>query len=203
MHKTDKNTLILASSSPYRKALLSKIVGDFTCASPHIDESRHKDEALQTLASRLATEKAFALSHKFSNHLIIGSDQVACVFQDGEEVQLTKPLSRDNCLSQLKFCRNKTVQFYTGLCLLNTASMQFQVSVERYETKFRNLTEQQLNNYIDKEPALDCAGGFKMEGLGISLFEHIRGDDPNSLIGLPLIKLIDMLENEGVSILGE
>ena len=192
---------MLASSSVYRKQLLSKLIQKFTFDSPYIDESRLEAEALNTTAERLAKEKAKKLVPKYPNHLIIGSDQVACLIINNQEIQLKKPLTKNTCFKQLKQCQGKTVKFYTGLCLLNSTSMNLQSSTEYYETKFRKLSDKQILNYIEREPALDCAGGFKMEGLGIALFEHIRGDDPNSLIGLPLIRLIEMLQNEGVDIL--
>lgn len=194
-------TLLLASSSPYRKQLLRKIVPNFTTASPDIDECKKPNESLETLAARLAQEKALALAPLFMNHLIIGSDQVACLETEDQQIQLTKPQTAQNCFEQLKACQGKTVRFYTGLCVYNSYSKKKQICVEQYETKFRRLSDEQIRRYIEKEPALDCAGGFKMEGLGIILFEHIRGDDPNTLIGLPLIKLTQMLENEGIEIL--
>lgn len=193
--------IVLASSSSYRKQLLSKLIQNFTSDSPDIDESRLEAEAFDTMAERLAKEKALKLSGKYPNHLIIGSDQVACLTINKQNFQLTKPLSKSACFKQLKQCQGKTVKFYTGLCLINSKTMNIQSSVECYETKFRELSDRKILNYIEREPALDCAGGFKMEGLGIALFEHIRGDDPNTLIGLPLIKLIEMLQHEGVDIL--
>lgn len=189
--------IILASSSPYRKALLSKIISDFECESPNIDEAQRPSESFQEMAERLSVEKAKALESKYSNTLIIGSDQVACL----EGQILRKPLTKEKNLEQLIQCQGKTAYFYTGLCLLNTQTGTFQSSVESYTTKFRTLDEQRLENYIEREKPYHCAGGFKMEGLGISLFEAIEGQDPNILIGLPLIRLIDMLENNGVSVL--
>lgn len=201
MSHTKTPKIILASSSSYRKILLAKIIDNFGCASPNIDESRKNNESLEALSLRLAKEKAQALSEQYPKHLIIGSDQVACLIEDGQETQLNKPLNKENCFKQLKQCQNRTVQFFTSACVLNSATMHIQTNIDYYETKFRSLSDEQIYNYIEREPALDCAGGFKMEGLGIALFEHIRGNDPNSLIGLPLISLIKMLENEGVSIL--
>jgi septum formation protein len=193
--------IVLASSSTYRKALLSRVLDDFLCESPDIDESRNGDEPLPALAERLAIEKASKLRTKFPKHLIIGSDQVACLEVAGQAIQLCKPHTKERCFEQLMQCQGQTVMFYTGLCLLNSQTGAIQSSVECYQTQFRKLNAGQIWHYIEKEPALDCAGGFKMEGLGIALFEHIRGDDPNTLIGLPLIKLISMLKNEGVDVL--
>jgi len=189
--------IVLASSSPYRKVLLEKILSNFETASPNIDESRHQDESFIVLAQRLACEKAQTLRNEYPNALIIGSDQVACLGSD----QLGKPLNADNTFKQLKRCQGQTVDFHTGICLFNSATQQFQSAVESYQTKFRRLSDGQIKSYISKEPAFDCAGGFKMEGLGIALFEKISGDDPNILVGLPLIRLISMLENEGVAVL--
>lgn len=189
--------IVLASSSPYRKQLLSKILSNFRCASPDIDESKLATENFREMAERLSIEKAHALSEQFPNSLIIGSDQVACI----DEQILRKPLNKENNLTQLKLCQGKTAYFYTGVCLLNSKTGEYQSAVENYATTFRNLNEQQLKNYIDKEQPFNCAGGFKMEGLGISLFKSIEGQDPNILIGLPLIRLVELLEKEGIQVI--
>lgn len=189
--------IVLASSSPYRKQLLSKILSDFRCASPDIDESKLATENFREMAERLSIEKAHALTEQFPNSLIIGSDQVACI----DKQILRKPLNKENNLTQLKLCQGKTAYFYTGVCLLNSKTGKYQSAVENYATTFRNLNEQQLKNYIDKEQPFNCAGGFKMEGLGISLFKSIEGQDPNILIGLPLIRLVEMLEKEGIQVI--
>jgi septum formation protein len=197
LNKQTMMNIILASSSTYRKQLLAKVIAHFHCVSPNIDETQQKNETFTNLAKRLAVEKAKAIAEKHPNSLIIGSDQVACL---GSK-QLHKPQTREKTIEQLMACQGKSAYFHTSLCLLNSKTNKIQTSVEHYETKFRNLSEQQISHYVDREPAFDCAGGFKMEGLGISLFEKISGDDPNILIGLPLIKLIQMLENEGVFVL--
>lgn len=189
--------IILASSSHYRKQLLSKVIPHFKCHSPNIDETPYNNETFENLASRLATEKAQAIASKHPDSIIIGSDQVASL---GTQ-QLHKPKTKENTIAQLISCQGKSAHFHTGLCVLNTKTNNIQTSVEQYETKFRKLNKQQISQYVDREPAFDCAGGFKMEGLGIALFERISGNDPNILIGLPLIKLIQMLEEEGVFIL--
>ena len=199
--------IVLASSSPYRKQLLNKLISDFECISPNIDESHNTNESFIELAKRLAIEKAKAVATDYPNALIIGSDQVACLIPENQTEkntdaqQLCKPGNAENMFQQLKRCQGKTVYFHTSLCVYNSQNNSFQASVETYETTFRHLNDRQLKSYIKKEPAFDCAGGFKMEGLGIALFEKIQGDDPNILIGLPLIKLIDMLSNEGINIL--
>ena len=189
--------IVLASSSPYRTALLRRVLAEFELDAPHIDESAHPNEPPAELARRLAIAKAQAIASRHPQALIIGSDQVAWL----EQEVLGKPQTKAQAITQLAHCQGKTAQFYTGLCLLNSKTGKTQVSVEVYETTFRSLSDQQLANYVEREPAYDCAGGFKMEGLGIALFEKISGDDPNILIGLPLIRLIDMLNNEGISIL--
>jgi len=189
--------IILASSSLYRKTLLQKIISKFETHSPNINESRRPGENFIDLAERLACEKAEVLAEKFPNSLIIGSDQVACF----NSTQLNKPLNRENTLAQLQKCQGQKVLFHTGICVYNSRTKNSQSSVESYQTQFRSLSDSQLINYIEREPAYDCAGGFKMEGLGIALFKKINGDDPNILIGLPLIKLISMLESEGYAVL--
>ena len=189
--------IILASSSAYRKQLLSKVINNFKCIAPKVNEVQHENENFMDLARRLAFDKANAIANEHSNALIIGSDQVACL----DSIQLHKPQNRENTIHQLMSCQGKVVHFYTSVCLLNSKTRSIQSSIEYYETKFRNLNKQQIIQYVDREPAFDCAGGFKMEGLGIALFERISGDDPNSLVGLPLIRLIQMLENEGINII--
>ena len=188
--------ITLASSSTYRKQLLSRILTQFDTANPDIDEQARDNESPQSLALRLAEQKALAIGKEHRDGLVIGSDQVAWL--DGE--QLCKPGSRHSNIEQLKRCQGKEVVFYTGLAVYNCETEKLQSSVEEYHTRFRSLSEAQITRYVDYEQAFDCAGGFKMEGRGIALFEYIRGDDPNTLIGLPLIRLISMLNNEGVDV---
>lgn len=189
--------LVLASSSPYRQALLEKLGLPFVCASPNIDETPLANESPAELTSRLATAKARALADRFPRHLIIGSDQVACI-----DLQiLGKPGSAANAAAQLKLASGRRVEFFTGLCLLDSASGETQTRVEGFTVHFRPLSDQQIAAYIDREQPLDCAGSFKSEGLGIALFERLEGDDPNALIGLPLIQLTTMLERAGMPVL--
>lgn len=190
--------IVLASSSPYRKQLLQRILSDFECASPDVNEDALPEEKPKDLARRLSILKATALADKYQDALIIGSDQVAWL--NGR--QLKKPGNRDTNIAHLSESSGQTLTFYTSLCLLNSKTGKTQTAVEQYHTTFRQLTQAQIENYVDREQAFNCAGGFKMEGLGISLFEKIQGDDPNVLIGLPLIRLIEMLGNEGVDVLG-
>lgn len=189
--------IILASSSPYRRQLLARILSEFRCQSPAIDETSFAQEDPEQLALRLAREKARAVAQNNSNALVIASDQVA--WHRGQ--QLTKPGNRDRNIEQLMQCQGEEVCFYTSIAVLNSRRNTLQTSVERYHTTFRHLSREQIENYVDREKPFDCAGGFKMEGLGIALFEKMSGDDPNTLIGLPLIRLIDMLHEEGIPVL--
>lgn len=193
---TRKPTIILASSSPYRRELLSRIGIAAQCHAPDIDETPFDNEAPAALAARLAIAKAQHIAQHHSNALIIGSDQVAEL--DGQP--LGKPGSRARAIAQLQACSGKTLVFHSGLCLINSNNQRQQHCVERFAASFRTLSQQQIQRYVDREPALDCAGSFKMEGLGISLFRSLNGRDPNSLIGLPLIRLIDFLEAENYPI---
>ncbi len=188
--------LILASSSPYRRELLARLNTPFDCISPNIDESPNAGEAPEQLVMRLAQNKAEAIANNHHNHLIIASDQVACL--DGEI--LTKPDNFENAVMQLSSCSGKRVVFHTGLCLLNSQNQNRQFCVEPFTVYFRDLTLKQIERYLKAEEPYDCAGSFKMEGLGISLFSKLEGDDPNALIGLPLIRLINMLQKESVEI---
>ena len=186
--------LILASSSLYRRQILQKLGIEFEWTSPDIDETPHPRETPEQLVQRLAESKARAVSATHPNHLIIGSDQVATL--QGQIIG--KPGSHAAALAQLESFSGKTVLFLTGLCLLNSATGKAQLTVEEYSVKFRALSSTQLNNYLDKEQPYDCAGSFKSEGLGICLFDKLSGDDPNTLVGLPLIVLTEMLAKEGV-----
>lgn len=186
-------TLILASSSRYRARLLCNIGLSPTCQSPDIDESPLANEGPAELAGRLAQAKAEHIAKQHRDALVIGSDQVA----DLHGHILGKPGSRERAIEQLSRCAGKTLVFHTGLCLINTRTARTHRCVERFAVSFRPLSQQQIIRYVDAEPALDCAGSFKMEGLGISLFRSLHGSDPNTLIGLPLIRLIDYLNIEG------
>lgn len=189
--------LVLASTSPFRRAILQKLEIPFETFSPSIDESMRVDEIPEQLVARLAEEKAKAAKVEFSDALIIGSDQVAVV--DGQI--LGKPGNHETAVNQLRRNSGKRVSFLTGLCLYNTLSQRTQVEVVPFNVIFRQLTDQQIENYLLKEQPYNCAGSFKSEGLGIALFERLEGDDPNTLIGLPLIRLIHMLESEGFPVL--
>jgi len=194
--------LILASSSPFRKAILEKLGVAFVTASPDVDEARHDCETPYNLVLRLAAAKAKKVAKSHSG-LIIASDQVATFgLGTGETDEiLTKPLTRENAFKQLKQSSGRTLTFLTSIALLNTETNNLQNHVEFFQVFFKTLSDNQIRSYLEKENVLNCAGGFKSEGLGIALFSCMKGDDPNSLIGLPTIKLVDMLAKENVHIL--
>jgi MAF protein len=189
--------LVLASTSPFRKSLLNKLQLEFSTANPHVIEDELPGETAIQLVERLAIAKAQAVANDFDDALIIGSDQVC--LNNGKI--LGKPGNFDNAFQQLKAASGQHVTFYTGLALINSKTGKTQSLVEPYEVYFRVLSDQMITNYLNKEQPYNCAGSFKSEGFGISLFSHFEGKDPNSLIGLPLISLIDLLEKEGVSVL--
>jgi MAF protein len=189
--------IVLASSSIYRRELLQRLQLSFEWTSPAVDETPRPLETPAVLAERLACAKAAALAQRYPRHLIIGSDQVASL--DG--ALLGKPGDFATAARQLQACSGRRVEFATGLCLLNSGEGSRQSSVEPFSVVFRRLEAAQIENYLRREQPLDCAGSFKMEGLGIALFERLEGEDPNSLIGLPLIRLVSMLERAGVRVL--
>jgi len=189
--------LLLASSSPYRRELLDRLQLPFSWQSPSIDETRLPGEAAINLVKRLAEEKARALADSHPDHLIIGSDQVA-VLSNGQI--LGKPHDLARAQQQLRAASGSSVTFLTGLALLNSNTGQCQVDCVPFTVHFRSLSDAQILRYLQREQPFDCAGSFKSEGLGISLFRSTEGEDTSSLIGLPLIRLVDMLLNEGVEI---
>ena len=188
--------LVLASSSPYRRELLARLRLPFSWSAPAIDESRQPDEDAESLVRRLSLEKAQALSGRFDNHLIIGSDQVAIL----DNQILGKPHSLERAREQLLAASGNSVTFLTGLCLLNSATGLQQTDCIPFTVHFRQLSEAQITRYLQAEQPFDCAGSFKAEGLGVSLFRSTEGSDSNSLIGLPLIRLVDMLHAAGIDI---
>ncbi|QKQ24519.1 septum formation inhibitor Maf [Candidatus Ruthia endofausta] len=195
-------SLILASSSPFKKTLLAKLGLAFTTRSPKIDESRKTSETPEQLVYRLAQRKAREIAKTHSG-LIIASDQVATL-NDGfntDDKVLTKPKNHENAIKQLQQSSGNTVTSITSLALLNTNTNNIQTKVETFKVIFKDLNIEQIEYYLKKETPYNCAGSFKSESLGISLFKRMIGDDPNSLVGLPLIQLITMLENEGIEIL--
>ncbi|MGE9764433.1 Maf family protein [Pseudomonas sp. PDM20] len=188
--------LILASSSPYRRELLQRLRLPFECASPDIDETPLPGESAEQLVRRLAECKARALAQRYPAHLIIGSDQAAV---NGSRI-LGKPHDIARATEQLKDASGKSVSFLTGLCLLNSQSGEARIDCIPFTVHFRDLDEARIRRYLEAEQPFDCAGSFKAEGLGVSLFRATEGEDATSLIGLPLIRLVDMLLAEQVKI---
>ena len=190
--------LVLASTSPYRRELLGRLQIPFEAVAPETDETALTHESPVATAERLAEAKARAVAGRFPDALIIGSDQVAYVAATLQ--RFGKPETRENAISQLRSMSGKTVVFHTGLCLLNTASGRSHLRGIPTEVRFRELSDAEIHRYVDKEDALNCAGSARSEGLGIALLEYLRGDDPNALVGLPLIALAEMLRAEGVEL---
>jgi MAF protein len=191
--------LVLSSTSPFRKEILAKFNIPFVCAKPNIDESAFDNESPVELVERLAIEKAKAVAGEFPDALIIGSDQVAMC--DGEI--LGKPHNFENAVKQLEKFSNKTVVFYTGLCVYDSGLDYTTTLIEPFLVHFNQLSLSDIENYLHAEQPYNCAGSFKSEGLGICLFKKLEGDDPNTLIGLPLIKLVELLKQHNVNVLAE
>lgn len=185
--------LILASSSRYRARLLSRLQIPFRCEAPNVDETALANETSPEQALRLAVAKAQAITSTLDDPLFIGSDQTALC----EGLALTKPGTEDRAREQLRHCAGNTVVFHTGLALWHPASRTLITRVVDVEVDMRNLTDREIDSYIKKDDPLDCAGSFKWESLGISLFSAIRGTDPTALEGLPLIALCDGLRALG------
>lgn len=169
----------------------------FSCISPEVDETPLASELPQHTALRLAQAKAKKVATSHADALIIGCDQVATL----DNQQLGKPLTHENATRQLRLMRGREVIFHSALCLFNAETQHMQAEVVPYLVKFRNLTDVQIESYLSKEQPYHCAGSAKSEGLGIAIIEKMTGDDPNALIGLPLIALINMLNNEGFSVI--
>ncbi len=189
--------LILGSSSPFRAELLAKLGLLFDAVSPDIDEQALPGEDATKLVQRLSEQKAQAIALNHPDALIIGSDQVAVL--DGSI--LGKPGNHQNAVQQLQAASGRTVQFLTGLALFNSKTGEMQSVVEPFEVSFRTLSLEQIDFYLKQEQPYQCAGSFKSEGFGISLFSKLEGNDPNTLIGLPLIRLIAMLQKQGIDVL--
>ena len=186
-------TVTLASTSPFRKELLGRLAIPFATAAPDVDEAPRANETAAGLVRRLSEDKARAIA---ANHrgLIIGSDQVATT---GNNI-LGKPGTHERAFEQLRNLAGKRVTFQTGLCLLNSETGEAQVDVIPFIVKFRQLGDDQIERYLQQEQPYNCAGSFKSEGLGITLFEYMEGGDPTALIGLPLIRLTSMLAQSGI-----
>jgi len=188
--------LVLASSSPWRRQVLDKLGLPYRTKHPEIDETPLPTENPGELVARLALEKARAVAPTFRDALIIGSDQVAVL----DDRIIGKPGTHERARQQLKSASGRTLSFLTGLCLLNTTTGKHQLSVVPYHVHFRPLSDELIEGYLQHEQPYNCAGSFKSEASGIVLFERLEGDDPNALIGLPLIELVRMLEREGVKL---
>ena len=188
-------TLVLASTSPYRRELLSRLGLPFSVASPDTDESPRPGEAAETLALRLAEAKARAVAPAYPQALIIGSDQVAIA--NGKIYG--KPGTHERAVAQLQELSGQSVNFYTALCLYDSRNGSRQICGVPTQVKFRSLSNSEIENYLAREPAYNCAGSAKSEGLGIALLDSLAGDDPNALVGLPLIALCAMLRQAGMN----
>ena len=189
--------IVLASQSPYRRQQLEQLAIPFHQQAADIDETPHPSEMLDDYVSRLAQEKAQKVAREYPDSWIIGSDQAGSV--DG--VIRSKPGDRDKAIKQLQDCRGKTVRFTTAVALVNQQKNRGQCKVEHFDVNFRHLTDEEIEHYVDLEKPFDCAGSFKVEGLGIYLFESLNGRDFNSLIGLPLIALVDLFHQQDINLL--
>lgn len=188
--------IVLGSSSPFRKELLRKLIPEFDTCSPDIDETPLTNESPLDLVARLALAKAKAVAKTFPDAMIIASDQVSVL---NHQIN-GKPGNHQRAFEQLKASSGNTVTFFTSLCLYDASTHQSELVVEPFHVHFRELDDDEINRYLSKEAPFSCAGSFKSEGLGIALFKKLEGDDPNALIGLPLIKLADLLRNQGIHI---
>lgn len=192
----DSPRIVLASTSPYRRVLLSRLRLPFEVKAPAVDEAVLRGEAARDAALRLAEAKARAVAPSCPSALVIGCDQVAAL--DG--ASLGKPGSHEKAVAQLKAMRGKCVVFHTALALLNTGSGALQQAEVPTAVYFRNYGDRQIDRYLALEQPYDCTGSAKIEGLGIVLVERVVSDDPSALIGLPLMQLVTLLGNEGVAV---
>ncbi len=188
--------LILGSSSPFRKQVLNSLMVNFETSSPDIDESAREGESPVQLVERLAIEKAQEVAKSHPNALIIGSDQVA---MHGDKI-VGKPHTHERAVEQLREASGKKIELFTGLALVNAKTGHIQSEVVPFTVHFKDLSEDTIERYLRKEQPYNCAGSVRSEGLGVALFERFDGDDPNALIGLPLIRLVAMLEREGFDV---
>ena len=189
-----QSSLILASTSPYRRALLERLRLPFTTCKPGVDETRVPDESADEMLRRLAHAKAHAIAREHPDAWVIGSDQCAVL----NDSILGKPGNHARAFAQLKAACGKHVVFHTGLSLMQLESGFERVLNVPFSVYFRELSDQEIEHYLQREQPYDCAGSFKSEGLGITLFQSMQGADPSSLIGLPLIALCNMLREAGL-----
>jgi len=196
MNSTQQQTLVLASTSPFRRELLQRLGLVFEALSPRVDETALEGESAEAMVKRLSEAKARAGAKQYPDALIIGSDQVAVCEGD----VLGKPGNYENARRQLARLAGHRVSFLTGLCLYNAATGATKLDLVPYHVTFRGLTKEQIDRYLRAERPYNCAGSFKSEGLGISLFESMEGEDPNALVGLPLIRLVSWLNEAGIAV---
>lgn len=194
---TLRQQLVLASTSPYRRALLERLGVAFSVADPEVAEERRPGETPENMVGRLAEAKALAVASRFPDSLIVGSDQVAV--SDGEI--LGKPLTHENAARQLRTLSGREAAFHTAVCVHNTRTGMTRVRVVPCRVTFRTLDDATIESYLAKEQPYDCAGSAKSEGLGIALVARIQSEDPSALIGLPLIALVDLLREQGLNVL--
>ena len=192
--------LILASSSPHRRELLARLRLAFEAIAPNVDETPRPNESPAALVERLSLAKARAVAAQHPDAVVIGSDQVAAIAAAPQPDTLGKPKDRSAAIAQLRRLSGRRIQFLTGLCVMAPTAPP-DLAIETTDVVFRHLTDSEIATYIDREQPFGCAASFRSERLGIALVESIRGDDPNALIGLPLIRLCDMLARAGVDLL--
>ena len=189
--------LVLGSRSPSRRRLLERLSIPFLVVHPGIDESPHEGEAPDTLVSRLSEQKARAVGARVGTGLVIGSDQIALL----DDTVLGKPGDHASNVAQLEMASGRWLEFRTGLVVLDAASGHAQIDVVPFAVRFKPLTANDIDAYVSREQAYDCAGGFRAESLGCALFERMHGDDPTALLGLPMIRLCEMLRAAGLDVL--
>ena len=193
---TNRQTIILASSSPYRRAVLERLGLEFRCQSPEIDETALPDETPDDLVRRLSLAKAIEVAEGVAEGLVIGSDQVAVL---GDRI-IGKPADHGDAVRQLRAASGARTMLHCGVALLNAATGRMQSAVEHVEVECRVLAEEEIERYLARDVPYDCCGSLKVEGMGISLIHRIRSDDPNAITGLPVIRLLGMLRAEGLAI---
>jgi septum formation protein len=188
--------IVLASSSTYRQQALARLGLEFASRSPSIDESRLAGESPESMVQRLAIEKARAVAQQYPDALVIGSDQTAVI----DNTTIGKPGTGPAAVRQLQYASGRIVDFLTAVCLLSPAATEPLLHLDQTRVHFRTLTLEEIERYITAESPLNCAGSFKSEGLGITLFEKVENNDPTALVGLPLIGLATLLRQAGVSL---
>ena len=196
---TITRTLVLGSTSPYRRELMQRLHTPFETAAPDIDETRLPDESARNMVLRLSLQKAQAVAAQHPDALIIGSDQCAVL----HEQIIGKPGSHENAVKQLQNSSGETVAFLTGLCLYDSRDGSYQLDVVPFSVDFRELTGAEIDAYLRKDQPYNCAGSFRSESLGITLFKRMHGDDPSALMGLTLIRLSEMHKQAGINLLEE